>query len=84
MSSIFDLHIQVQPHHIDALGHVNNVMYVQWMQDVAAAHVETLGVGVTKYLELKHAMVAVEHHVPLKNVMQEAMQAYVKVRAKAG
>jgi uncharacterized protein (TIGR00299 family) protein len=28
--------------------------------------------------------IAVEHHVPLKNVMQEAMQAYVKVRAKAG
>ncbi|MHC8453235.1 acyl-CoA thioesterase, partial [Acinetobacter baumannii] len=26
MSSIFDLHIQVQPQHIDALGHVNNVM----------------------------------------------------------
>ena len=28
--------------------------------------------------------IAVEHHVPLKNVMQEAVQAYVKVRAKAG
>ena len=71
MSSIFDLHIQVQPHHIDALGHVNNVMYVQWMQDVAAAHVETLGVGVTKYLELKHAMVAVEHHVQYRKAAFE-------------
>ena len=28
--------------------------------------------------------IAVEHHVPLKNVMEEAMQAYMKVRAKAG
>jgi uncharacterized protein (TIGR00299 family) protein len=28
--------------------------------------------------------IAVEYHVPLKNVMQEAMQAYMKVRAKAG
>ena len=28
--------------------------------------------------------IAVEHHVPLKNVMQEAMQSYMKVRAKAG
>jgi len=28
--------------------------------------------------------IAIEHHVPLKNVMQEAMQAYMKVRAKAG
>ena len=28
--------------------------------------------------------IAVQHHVPLKNVMQEAVQAYMKVRAKAG
>lgn len=28
--------------------------------------------------------IAVEHHVPLKNVMQEAMQAYVKTRSKVG
>ncbi|WP_038345409.1 acyl-CoA thioesterase [Acinetobacter sp. A47] len=63
MSTIFDLKIQVQPEHIDVLGHANNVMYVQWMQDVAAAHVEKLGLGLAQYLELKHAMVAVEHHV---------------------
>ncbi|NAR94438.1 acyl-CoA thioesterase [Acinetobacter haemolyticus] len=63
MSTIFDLRISVQPEHIDVLGHVNNVIYVQWMQDVAAAHIETLGLGVAQYLELKHAMVAVEHHV---------------------
>lgn len=63
MSSVFDLHIQVKPEHIDVLGHVNNVVYVQWMQDVATAHIETLGVGLEKYLEMKHAMVAVEHHV---------------------
>jgi uncharacterized protein (DUF111 family) len=28
--------------------------------------------------------IAVEHQVPLKNVMQEAVQAYMRVRAKAG
>jgi pyridinium-3,5-bisthiocarboxylic acid mononucleotide nickel chelatase len=28
--------------------------------------------------------IAVEHHVPLKHVMQEAVQAYMKVRAEAG
>lgn len=63
MSSVFDLKIKVKPEHIDVLGHVNNVVYVQWMQDVAAAHIETLGVGLQQYLEMKHAMVAVEHHV---------------------
>lgn len=63
MSRIFDLELTVQPEHIDVLGHVNNVMYVQWMQDVATAHVAALGLGLEQYLELKHAMVAVEHHV---------------------
>lgn len=63
MSSVFDLRIKVKPEHIDVLGHVNNVVYVQWMQDVASAHIETLSVGLDQYLEMKHAMVAVEHHV---------------------
>lgn len=63
MSSVFDLQIKVKPKHIDILGHVNNVVYVQWMQDVASAHIETLGVGLEQYLEMKHAMVAIEHYV---------------------
>ena len=62
-TSYFDLKITVKPEHIDVLGHVNNVVYVAWMQDVATAHIEALGVGLEQYLELKHAMVAVEHHV---------------------
>ena len=63
MSDIFDLTIQVQPEHIDSLGHVNNVVYMHWMQDVASAHIEALGLGLKEYQQLKHAMVAVEHHV---------------------
>lgn len=63
MSAFFDLELTVQDQHIDQLGHVNNVVYMQWMQDIATAHVEALGLGLKQYLELKHAMVAVEHHV---------------------
>ena len=62
-TSYFDLNITVKPEHIDVLGHVNNVVYVAWMQDVATAHIEELGVGLEQYLELKHAMVAIEHQV---------------------
>ncbi len=29
---------EVAPHNIDELNHVNNVTYVRWVQDVAAAH----------------------------------------------
>lgn len=63
MSTIFDLKIKATAQDIDILGHVNNVVYVKWMQDVATAHIEQLGLGVEQYLELKHAMVAVEHHM---------------------
>ncbi|GAB00443.1 MULTISPECIES: thioesterase family protein [Acinetobacter] len=78
MSTILDLKIQVQPQHIDVLGHVNNVMYIQWMQDVAAAHIETLGLGLTQYLELKHAMVAVEHHVQYRKATLEGEEIILR------
>ena len=71
MSAIFDLNLQVKPEHIDILGHVNNVVYIQWMQDVALAHIEQIGLGLTQYLELKHAMVAVEHHVQYRKAAIE-------------
>ena len=71
MSTIFDLNIQVLPEHIDLLGHVNNVLYVHWMQDVATAHIEQLGLGLAQYLQLKHAMVAVEHHVQYRKAAFE-------------
>jgi acyl-CoA thioester hydrolase len=35
---VFELAIAVQPDDIDQLGHVNNVVYVRWIQDVATAH----------------------------------------------
>lgn len=36
----FELPILVQPSDIDALGHVNNVVYLRWMQEAATAHWE--------------------------------------------
>lgn len=38
MPHTYSLPLKVKPEHIDALGHVNNVVYLQWVQDVAAAH----------------------------------------------
>ena len=34
----FDLPIRIAPADIDELGHVNNVVYVRWVQDAAVAH----------------------------------------------
>jgi acyl-CoA thioester hydrolase len=34
----FELRIPVQPTDIDQLGHVNNVVFLRWVQDAAVAH----------------------------------------------
>lgn len=34
----FELRIAVEPDDIDMLGHVNNVVYLRWVQDAAVAH----------------------------------------------
>ena len=36
--------LRVTPSDIDALGHVNNVVYLQWVQEAAAAHWNKLAV----------------------------------------
>lgn len=37
----FSTIIHVAQEHLDDLNHVNNVIYVQWMQDIAAKHWNT-------------------------------------------
>jgi len=39
-SDTFQLNITVQPEDIDVLGHVNNVIYLRWVQRLAVAHWE--------------------------------------------
>lgn len=34
----YELPIDVQPNDIDQLGHVNNVVYLRWVQEAAIAH----------------------------------------------
>lgn len=48
MNPKFSLERTALPEHIDELGHVNNAVWVQWIQDVAVAH--------------WHAVARAEHH----------------------
>ena len=43
MTPIFRYRFTVGPEAIDENGHVNNVVYVQWMQDVAVRHATAVG-----------------------------------------
>lgn len=38
MKQSFTLSFTAQNQHIDELGHVNNAVWVQWIQDMASAH----------------------------------------------
>ena len=59
----FKLDLTVEPHHLDGLGHVNNVIYLQWMQDAAWAHSHYLGLNLERYQALDTAMVARQHQL---------------------
>jgi acyl-CoA thioester hydrolase len=39
---IFEAELTARPEHIDELGHVNNAVWVQWIQQVAVAHWESV------------------------------------------
>ena len=38
MSAAFEMTVPVQPDDIDEQNHVNNAVYLRWVQDVAVAH----------------------------------------------
>jgi acyl-CoA thioester hydrolase len=40
--NVFELSFTARPEHIDELGHVNNAVWLQWVQEVAVAHWESL------------------------------------------
>jgi acyl-CoA thioester hydrolase len=45
---VFELKLTAAPEHIDELGHVNNAVWVQWIQQVAVAHWESVADAVHK------------------------------------
>ncbi len=60
---IFDLPIEVSTSHIDDMQHVNNVVYLQWVQDVALAHWNT----VKEEVRQKYNWVALRHEIDYKS-----------------
>ncbi|MEP3051879.1 MAG: acyl-CoA thioesterase [Erythrobacter sp.] len=43
MTTRFTQAFTAEPQHIDELGHVNNSVWVQWIQDLSTAHWEAAG-----------------------------------------
>jgi acyl-CoA thioester hydrolase len=43
VNSVYEYQIEVTAQDVDRNGHVNNVVYIQWMQDAAIAHARVSG-----------------------------------------
>ena len=53
----------VRQYELDVLGHVNNAVYLNWVEQVAIDHVEALGFGRSWATERGGAWVVREHHI---------------------
>lgn len=63
MPKIFCHRRQVTPATVDVNGHLNNVVYVQWMQDVAVQHSDAQGLDRQRYRELQATWVVRTHTI---------------------
>ena len=57
------LPVSVADAHIDLMRHVNNVHYLQWLEDVAWDHSIALGMSPQDYARLGHGMVVRRHEL---------------------
>jgi acyl-CoA thioester hydrolase len=55
--------LTVGPEHIDALNHVNNVIYVQWIQDAAVSHWNSV---IPEEVKAKYIWVIMRHEIDYK------------------
>ena len=62
VSSIYSKSLRIPASAIDENGHVNNVAYVQWMQDIAVEHYEAIG-GVNPMQLIGATWVVREHKI---------------------
>ena len=63
MPEIFEYQHIVIDDETDALGHANNVAYVEWMQSAAVAHSAAQGWPGERYRELGIGWVVRSHHI---------------------
>lgn len=60
---IFEQRLKVENSHLDEQNHVNNVQYVQWVQDVAKAHWESRA---PQEFQEKYFWIVVRHEIDYK------------------
>ncbi len=60
---MYEYSLQVTPEDIDGNGHVNNVRFLQWMQDAAVAHSDAVGWTTEEYERLGASWIVRRHEI---------------------
>lgn len=63
MPAIYEYHVTVSGDDIDRQGHVNNLVYVRWMQEAGLAHSSAQGWTPQRYQAAGIGWVARSHHI---------------------
>ena len=64
MNKLFTHTIIITPADIDELNHVNNVVYLRWVQDAAAAHWDAIA---AENIKRRYAWVVLRHEIDYKS-----------------
>ncbi|GAB6165144.1 acyl-CoA thioesterase [Thermostilla marina] len=78
MPAVYVYRHRVQPEEIDRLGHVNNVVYLKWMEAAAVAHSKAQGWPGDRYLELGKGWVAKSHWIEYHHPAREGWNIVVR------
>lgn len=68
MSNRFSLTFTARPEHIDVMGHVNNAVWVQWMEAIATAHWEATALPEH---QARYAWVVTRHEIDYRGNIAE-------------
>ena len=63
MPALFEHSLTVTEADLDRQGHVNNVVYIRWMQDAAVAHSGAQGWPMARYAEAGFGWVVRSHYI---------------------
>ncbi len=59
----FRVSVRAEPQDVDAFNHVNNAVYLRWLEEAAWAHSESLGLSQERCVALDRGMVAARTEV---------------------
>jgi acyl-CoA thioester hydrolase len=78
MPAVFEYAHTVRPDEIDALGHANNVVFLEWMQAAAVAHSTCQGWPGEAYRRLGQGWVVRSHSIEYRQPAVAGEQVMVK------